>query len=78
MEIDYSKYQEDLQKVKKTADVSRVSFVVDGEKLYGMFYGYPLVKEGEDPVCLIWCDNGRYYVIKEKDVKWNDKQSNNN
>jgi hypothetical protein len=74
MEIDYSKDREHLQKLKESADARRVSFVVDGEKLYGSLYGYPLVKEGEDPVCLIMCDNGEFYVVKEKDVKWNDKR----
>jgi hypothetical protein len=74
MGIDYSKDEEYLQKVKKYLDAINVSFVKDGERLYGIFEGYPLVREGEDPVCLIWCDNGRYYVIKENEVKWNDKR----
>jgi hypothetical protein len=74
MEIDYSKDKEYLQKVKESADARNVSFEKDGERLYGILEGYPLVREGADPVCLIWCDNGRYYVIKEKDVKWNDKR----
>jgi hypothetical protein len=74
MHPDFDYELEYLQKLKERADSRRVSFVVDGEKLYGMFYGYPLVRECAESVCLIRCDNGEFYVVKEKDVKWNDKR----